>query len=117
MDVERAFFNCNRGRKKWNWPVPRRLTGFGSTGFSLWVFARPEMKTHRLKPVLLIRSDVVEAFDAEHAGDFANIGGDAFELLAVGDFQREVDAGVQIIGMAAEGANVRAGLRDCPGDG
>ena len=69
-------------------------------------------KADRPRALCYEYSDVVEAFDAEDAGDFADVGGDAFELLAVGDFQREVDAGVQIIGVAAEGANVRAGLAD-----
>src|ERR1700694_5795972 len=70
-------------------------------------------KTDRLKPVLL---DVVESSHAKHAGDFADVGGDTFELLAVADFQREVDARVQIVRMAAEGANVRAGLADDGGN-
>ena len=57
-------------------------------------------------------SSIVETLDAEYAGDLADVGDDAFELLAVGDFQSEVDAGVKIVGMAAKGADVRARFAD-----
>ena len=85
----------------------------GSTG-TLYPQLRKGLSRNGLRGCLcdFCCSNIVETFDAEDAGDFADVGGDAFELLAVGDFQSEVDAGVQIVGMAAEGANVRAGLTD-----
>ncbi len=78
-------------------------------------FAGGILKPDRRKPVLPA-SYVVQALDAEDAGDFADVGGDALELFAVADFQGQIDARVEIIGMAAEGADVGAGFADDSSD-
>src|SRR6266853_4980796 len=86
--------------------VPRRLTS--------GVLKSGVLKSEIIKPKGY--SNLVEAFDAEYAGDFPDIGHDALELLAVGDFQGEVDPGMQIVGVAGEGADIRAGIADDAGD-
>src|SRR6266852_4521942 len=59
---------------------------------------------------------LVDAFDAENAGNFADIDEDSFQLTAVGDFQIGVNAGVGAVGTAFEVVNVGASSADDGGD-
>src|SRR5260370_16085389 len=59
---------------------------------------------------------LVDAFDAENAGNFADIDEDGFELTAVGDFQIGVNAGVGAVGTAFEVVNVGTRSADDGGD-
>src|SRR5260370_26909096 len=59
---------------------------------------------------------LVDAFDAENAGNFADIDEDGFELTAVGDFQLGVNAGVGAVGTAFEVVNVGTRSADDGGD-
>src|SRR5712692_6107406 len=59
---------------------------------------------------------LVDAFDAENAGNFADIDEDGFELPAVGDLQIGVNAGVGAIGTALEVVNIGTGSADDGGD-
>jgi len=52
------------------------------------------------------KSDLVNAFDAEDAGHFSNVGENSFELAAVDNFQAGFDAGILAIGAALETSNV-----------
>src|SRR5260370_13187447 len=55
---------------------------------------------------------LVDAFDAENAGNFAYIRKDSFELALVGNFEVGVDARVGAIGAAFEVVDVGAGSAD-----
>src|SRR6266481_9332794 len=59
---------------------------------------------------------LVDAFDAENAGNFADIDEDGFKLTAVGDFQIGVNAGVGAVGTAFEVVNVGTRSADDGGD-
>lgn len=58
----------------------------------------------------------METFDTENTGYLTDIGHDALKVFAVVDFQSEIDAGVQIVGVAAKGANIRTGITNDGGD-
>src|SRR3989440_2809528 len=60
---------------------------------------------------------LVDAFDAENAGDFFDICKDGFELALIGDFKVGVDARVGAVGAAFQVVNVGAGAADNGGDG
>ena len=47
-----------------------------------------------------------------HAGDFADVGQDAFELAAVDDLQAGLDAGIEVVGTAFEVADVAAAINE-----
>src|SRR2546430_16837746 len=55
---------------------------------------------------------LVDAFDAENAGDFFDICEDGFELALIGDFKVGVDARVGAVGAAFQVVNVGAGAAD-----
>ncbi len=55
---------------------------------------------------------LVDAFDAENAGDFFNVDEDGFELALIRDFQVGVNARVGAIGAAFEVVNVGTGSAD-----
>src|SRR5258707_1080968 len=59
---------------------------------------------------------LVDAFDAENAGNFADIDEDGFKLTAVGDFQIGVNAGVGAVGTAFEVVNIGTRSADDGGD-
>ena len=59
---------------------------------------------------------LVDAFDAENAGDFFDICEDSFELALIGDFKVGIDARVGAVGAALEVVNVGAGVADDGGD-
>src|SRR5713226_3009817 len=59
---------------------------------------------------------LVDAFDAENAGNFADIDEDGFQLTAVGDFQIGVNAGVGAVGTAFEVVNIGTRSADDGGD-
>jgi hypothetical protein len=52
---------------------------------------------------------LVDAFDAEDAGNFADIDEDGFELALVGDFEVGVNARISAIGAAFEVVNIGTG--------
>jgi len=54
---------------------------------------------------------LVDAFDTDDTGDFADIDENGFELALVGDFEVGVDARVGAIGTAFEVMNVGNRLR------
>src|ERR1700756_2981948 len=58
------------------------------------------------KWVRSVRSDLVNAFHAVDAGNFANVGEDGFELAAVRNFEAGVDARVQAVGPAFQAGGV-----------
>src|SRR5216683_8026030 len=60
----------------------------------------------------LVARRLVDAFDAVHARDFADVGEYAFELTAVGNFKTGFDTGVQAVGAAFQIANIRASTAD-----
>src|SRR2546421_10338814 len=60
---------------------------------------------------------LVDAFDAENAGDFFDICEDGFELALIGDFKVGVDARVGAVGAAFQVVNVGAGAADNGGGG
>src|SRR6266446_10804904 len=55
---------------------------------------------------------LVDALDAENAGDFLNIDEDGFELAFIGDFEVGVNARVGAIGAALEIMNVGTSSAD-----
>src|SRR5229473_2457367 len=59
---------------------------------------------------------LVDAFDAEDAGNFADVDEDGFELSLIGDFQIGVNARIGAIRAAFEIVNVGAGSADDGGD-
>src|SRR5271154_5541481 len=59
---------------------------------------------------------LVDALDADYAGDAADVDEDSFELALVGDFEAGFDAGVEFVRAAFEVANVGAGATDDGGD-
>src|SRR5882724_454527 len=73
----------------------------------------PYQGTGRTKSV---PGSLIDAFYAENAGDFADIGENGLELAAVHDFQAGVNARVGAIRAAFEIADVGAGAADDGGD-
>ena len=59
---------------------------------------------------------LVDAFDAEHAGNFTDIDEDSLQLALIGDFQIGVNARVGAVGPAFEIVNVGTGSADDGGD-
>src|SRR5258706_4443525 len=59
---------------------------------------------------------LVDAFDAEDAGNFADIDEDGFELALIGNFEIGVNAGISAIRAAFEIVNVGTGSADDGGD-
>ena len=59
---------------------------------------------------------LVDAFDAENAGNFFYICEDGFELALIGDFKVGVNARVGAVGAAFQVVNVGAGAADNGGD-
>ena len=64
----------------------------------------------------LVELDFVKAFDTEDPGNLPDIRNDALQVLAVGNFQSQIDTGVQIVRVASQRSNVRAGFTDYTGD-
>src|SRR5216683_1327248 len=64
----------------------------------------------------MLLAGLVDAFDAEDAGNFADIDEDRFELALVGNFEVGVDARVGAIGAALEVVDVGTGTADDGGD-
>src|SRR6266404_3683990 len=64
----------------------------------------------------LVARRLVNAFDTLHAGDFTDVGENAFQLAAVGNFETGFDTGVQAIGAAFQIANIRASTADDRGN-
>jgi len=60
--------------------------------------------------------DLVDALDAEDAGDFPDVSENVFELAAVDDFEAGFDAGILAVGPAFEAADVGTGAADHRGD-
>src|SRR5271154_4090366 len=58
----------------------------------------------------------VDAFDAENAGDSADVGANGFELAAVDNFQAGRDARILMVGAAFDRSDVRAGAADDGGN-
>jgi hypothetical protein len=78
---------------KINAPVTQALLPLRFCGRNRLVPAGPRsQKPHSEESLPCL--NVVEALDAEDTGNFADIGSDAFELLAVADFQGEINAGM-----------------------
>jgi hypothetical protein len=63
-----------------------------------------------------VKSDLVDALDAEHSGHFSNVGENGFELAAIDDFEAGFDAGILAVGAALEAANIGACSADDRGD-
>src|SRR2546428_3195249 len=61
-------------------------------------------------------SNPIEPLDAKDTGDFLDASEDAFELLAVIDLQRDIDARVKLVRAALEHLDIRAGTADHPSD-
>ena len=61
-------------------------------------------------------SNLEEAFNSEDAGYLSDIRHDVFQMLAIGNFQRQVNAGMQIVRVAGESADVRTSVADYAGD-
>lgn len=61
-------------------------------------------------------SNLIETVHAENTGYLTDVGHDAFKVFAIVDFEREIDAGVQIVGVTGKGPNIRAGLAYDGGD-
>src|SRR5437016_7204706 len=64
----------------------------------------------------ILVAGLVDAFDAENAGNFADIDEDGFELALVGNFEVSVDARVGTIGSAFEVVDVGTGAADDGGN-
>src|SRR6185437_14160728 len=62
------------------------------------------------------RSNVVDAFDVEDAGNFLDLEEDFFELLAVADVEGDFDPGMRVFADAFESANVGVDGADGGGD-
>src|SRR2546425_3812227 len=61
-------------------------------------------------------SNPIEPLDAKDTGDFLDVSEDAFELLAVIDLQRDIDARVKLVRAALEHLDIRAGPADHTSD-
>src|SRR5712691_201832 len=92
-------------------PKPGESTTGGKKYSAVAKLARREFRA-----IVISVAGLVDAFDAQDAGNFADIDEDGFELALVGNFEIGVNARVGAVGAALEVVNVGTGAADNGGD-